>query len=194
MKKLITSISVAALLASSFISAEAKKSTIEFVGSVSGFVKINSRSNRNKNSTVRIVVDRIDRDLVEDLESGDLLEAWLVDEGRASALNVVSSVDPIDASPEDEQPFGDTAVTPLGSTVLDTNGNPVAISNVSFINLVEAAPFAMTLGTLKKTKKGNYVGNFKVRSNFNSFDSLMITRERGSDPRPGGLVGEAKGL
>ena len=192
---ILLSLSLLTALTANAKSANINKTNTNIIGQVSGFVKIRSNLLLGGKSTARVVVDRISADIERELDRGDQLEAWLVDAGVAGGLGV-NSVDTNDAAYVNSPSFSGRK-TDAGFTVNDENGNPVTLANVPFINIVEAMPYALSLGTLKKNKQGAYVLSYDTRNNLSAFDEIMITIETGGnlgdyDPRPGSQVGSGE--
>ena len=184
---LLSSLSLAALLSSgAFNNAEAKKAkNIDIIGtSVSGKARFLSRTKVGAFSRVAITIDRLSTELDADLGRGDVLEAWLVDHGTATDSTKSSANDD-----DNKLVFNDDA-TASNFTLANSSGVSVSVANIPINNLIEAAPYALSLGVLNKNKKGNYVLSYKVRNSLRPYDYILITQEskgnRGDfDPRPG---------
>lgn len=152
----------------------------------SGVLKISTRKKAGSTSRVSLKLDRFSEEFLEKLEQGDV-EAWLVDTGASdSATSSVSDDDSSDNAFNNE-------VTSVGTFITDANNNVISLNNVPLINLVEAAPYALSMGVLKKDKKGNFSLNYKTNNNVIPYDYLMITVEEDGnqaeyDPRPGNEV------
>lgn len=164
----------------------AKKFTkLDIVGeSVSGKLRFRSRAKKGSQSKVVVKIDRLSQELLDDLDRGDVLEAWLVDEGTATDASASSSNDD-----DNELSFSDET-TGTAFSILNSSSASISIANVPVINLIEAAPYALSLGQLKENKKGNYVVSFSMINSLTPYDYLMITQEsKGNqgdyDPRPG---------
>lgn len=156
---------------------------------LSGTIKIWNAKNTGRNSRVRIVIDDLTPDLKQELDRGDVLEAWLLDHGNASPENsYASSIDD-----DDNENVLNNESTRSGYTVKNLNNEDVSIGNVPYINLMEAIPYVLSMGILKEQKNGNYVLEFTTRNILTPFDQLLITLEpngnKGNyDPRPGTQV------
>jgi hypothetical protein len=147
-------------------SASAKK--VDIIGSlVSGKATITSRTKVGATSVIRISIDRINAELDDELGRGDVIEAWLVDEGTGTDDSRSSAdTDDNDLSFDDEE-----------------------VDEGLVIDVLETVPYALSLGTLEKNK-GNYTVTFNTRNSFAPYDYIMLTQEsRGNrgdyDPRPG---------
>ncbi len=175
MKSLVQFSSLACLILSSSLVSAKKYDIIS--AKASGNATIVSREKGF--STVNIKVDRINDELTDDLDRGDVLEAWLVDHGTATDADFTSSNDD-----DNDGAFEDA------SSASDFSISGVTVPDVPVIDITEASPYALSLGTLKKDGSGNYTLSFKTRNTFKPYDYLMITQEsKGNqgdyDPRPG---------
>ncbi len=147
-------------------SVTAKK--VDIIGSlISGKSTITSRTKSGSYSSVTISIDRIDADLAANIDRGDTIEAWLVDEGTGTDDNRSSS-----GTDDNDGSFDDAEIA--GTLVIDT---------------LETVPYAVSLGQLQKTK-GNYTLSYHTRNSLAPYDYIMVTQEsRGNrgdyDPRPG---------
>lgn len=181
-----------ALVVASLNTAFARTVTkVEVIGAVSGEIKVKSSNKAGGVSRVQGSIDRISEDIKDRLQRGDNLEMWLVDRGAAEGDNSTS----VDAGDSDFSTFQsfDGAVTSVFA-VQNNNATGVNLDNIPLINLVEAAPYALSVGALKVNKKGDYVVNYKTRNSLSPYDFLMVTLESGGnlgdyDPRPGSEVG-----
>ncbi len=175
--------SLICLLSLTLVAANAKK--YEIISSdISGETTLVSRTKTGSYSTVNINIDRISDSLAEDLDRGDVLEAWIVDHGTASDEGFSSSND------DDNTGSFDDATSASNFSILNSSGASVSVPNVPIINLSEASPYALSLGILKKNSQGNYTVSFKLRNSLAPYDYVMVTQEsRGNkgdyDPRPG---------
>ncbi len=150
-------------------SVSAKK--VDIIGSqVSGETTVYSRTKKGATSTINIKLDRIDSELDDAIGRGDVIEAWLVDEG--------TETDDSRSSAE------------IGDNDLAFDDEEVEAGLI--IDVLETVPYALSLGTFTK-KDGNYVLSFRTRNSLAPYDYIMLTQEDGGnrgnyDPRPGTLL------
>ena len=170
---------------------QAKVHTVDIIGNgISGLATINPSNKAGKMSTVHVVIDRLSSDIENILLGSDMLEAWLVDHGTGSNLSKSS------ASVLDNDNSFEDGATAANFTVLNIAQNAVNIADVAYITLIEAAPYALSLGSFKKDANGDYILDYKTRNSLKPYDYLMVTIESGGnegnyDPRPGGQVAQS---
>ncbi len=161
--------SITAAIIFSLSSVSAKK--IDIIGSqVSGETTVNSRTKKGAVSTIHIKLDRIDSELDDAIGRGDVIEAWLVDEGTET---------------DDSRSSAETGDNDLAF-------DDEEVSSGLVIDVLETVPYALSLGTFTKSN-GNYVLNFRTRNSLAPYDYIMLTQEDGGnrgnyDPRPGTLL------
>lgn len=169
-----------------------KGTKVDILGDVSGFARVRSTQKLDKRkSTVTVTIDRIPENIRDELNRGKIFEAWLVDTGAASE-GTSSSVDD-----DDNINVFENGVTKAGFMIEDVDENEINFEDVPFVNIIEAAPYALSLGTLKENRKGNFNLKFSTRNNLAPYDTVMITLEPGGnqgdfDPRPGQQIAEGE--
>jgi hypothetical protein len=157
---------------------------------ISGTASINSRKREGALSRINLIVDRLSSEIEDDLSRGDVLEAWIVDQGLATDSAASSAND--DDSPGSFR----NAFTDASYSIQNQSSVSIDIGNISIIKLMESIPYALSLGTLKANGKGNYIVEYQTRNSLSPYDFIMITKEsKGNqgdyDPRPGEEVARA---
>jgi hypothetical protein len=170
---------------------------VEFIGviqnqntqGIKGTIKIWNATKSAALSTVKIVLDNVTPDLEQELDRGDVLEAWLLDHGDSSVqYSNLSSI-----HDDDNESVLNNEASRSAYTVKNSSGLDVNIGEIPFINLMEAIPYTLSMGLFKKQKNGKYTLEFRTRNLLSPYDQLLITLEPNGnqgnyDPRPGTQV------
>lgn len=204
MKSLKACAILSSLLLGTFaIPAESRvtRETVSLGGVVTGTARIRANdeasnpSRRRARSRVTITITDFSA-VADEIDRGAPLEAWLVDAGAAGGVGTS------EASSEDSALAGaltfDGRVTSQAFTFADQTQVNLPAGNILFDDLIQAAPFAQSLGILTPSRRGTrYTLTTRLKDDLESFDSIMITLETTGklgkdDPRPGSEV--ARGL